>query len=114
MLLKLAIAAALVWWFFLRGKANAATGVIQPEGQPDFDPVTADQLNAVATHDVSIGDEWSATYMSGAGGGDGNLSDYYRTHANENLDFSAVDSGAAPALRPESDDSLLREMAAAL
>lgn len=80
MLLKLAIAAALVWWFFLRGKAHAATGVIQPDGGPDFDPVTASQLGGVATGDVNIGDEWSATFVKG----DGNWSDAYRSHASEN------------------------------
>lgn len=77
MILKLAIVAALVWWFFLRGKAKAATGVIQPEDQPDFDPVTANQLFAAAKGDVVLGDEWSATFVAG----DGNWADVYRSHA---------------------------------
>lgn len=78
-MLKLLIVAAIVWWFFLR-KANAAAAstVIQGAG-PDFDPVTADQLNAAASGDVNMGDDWTATFITG----NGNWSYGYRTHADE-------------------------------
>ena len=75
-MLKLVIIAAAVWWLFLR-KAQAST-VIQAEG-PDFDAATADQLNGAATGDVSVGDDWSATFTTG----NGNWSDEYRSHAAE-------------------------------
>jgi hypothetical protein len=81
MLLKLIIVAALVWWFFLRGKAQASTGVIQGAG-PDFDPVTAGQVAASARGSVSVGDEWSATFLAG----DGNWADAYRSHATADAD----------------------------
>ena len=73
-MLKLIIIAAAVWWLFLR-KAQAST-VIQGEG-PDFDATTAEQLNAAATGDVTVGDEWTATFTVG----NGNWSDEYKSHA---------------------------------
>jgi hypothetical protein len=80
LLLKIAIAAAVVWWLFFRGKGGPTkTGVIQLEGQPDFDPVTANQLNGAVKGDVTLGDEWSASFVTG----DGNWSDAYRSHASE-------------------------------
>jgi len=86
MWLKVIIGAVVIWLLFFHKKAQAASlsGVIQPEGQPDFDPasmdgITTDQLKGVAAGDVSIGDEWSATFVAG----DGNWADAYRTHAAE-------------------------------
>jgi hypothetical protein len=75
--LKVAIGAVVIWLLF-RGKAQASTGVIQGEG-PDFDPVTADQLNAARRGEVTVGDDWSATFITE----NGNWSDAYRSHANE-------------------------------
>jgi len=77
MWLKIAIGAAVVWWLFLR-KANASTGVIQGGGA-DFDAITADQLSGAPAGDVTVGDEWSASFIEG----NGNWADAYRSHATE-------------------------------
>jgi hypothetical protein len=74
----LTVVAGLIYWLFWRDKASASTGVIQPDG-PDFDSITADQLAGAAAGDVSIGDEWSATFVHGSG----DWSDAYRSHAAE-------------------------------
>jgi hypothetical protein len=94
MWLKLAIVAAVVWWIFIR-KANA-TGVIQGTGE-DFDSVTADQLSGQAMNggpvpvgSVDVGD-WSASFTEG----NGNWSDAYRSHANEDdMMLNAMAGGA--------------------
>lgn len=86
--LKLAIAALIVWLLF-RGK-RSSTGVISVGG-PDFDPLTASQLGGgknscptdgtigCYTGGVTVGDDWTATFIVG----NGNWSDAYRSHANE-------------------------------
>ncbi len=79
--LGIIVAGAVIWWLFLRKKPALGNGVISA-GPDDFDPTTADQLSGTPTGDVTIGDEWSASFTTGTG----NWADAYRSHANETDD----------------------------
>lgn len=83
MLIIVVAVAAILWALLGSSKpASAATGTGVISNPGDFDPATADQLNGAAAGDVSIGDEWTATFIKG----NGDWSDAYKTHA-----FSADD-----------------------
>ncbi len=85
---KFLVAALAVWWLFMR-RASAATGVISA-GPNDFDPITAGQLGSggggcrtdgligCSYGGVTVGDDWSATFVTG----NGNWADGYRSHAS--------------------------------
>lgn len=73
------VVAAAVLLLLFRSKP-AGAGVISNPG--DFDPVTASQYNAAVAGDVSVGDDWSATFING----NGEWNDLYKSQA-----FSADD-----------------------
>lgn len=74
----IAVIAAIVVLLLLFGKkASASTGVVQGDG-PDFDAITAGQLgHRGAGGGVTVGDDWSATFIKG----NGNWADEYRSRA---------------------------------
>jgi hypothetical protein len=68
------IAVAAILWL-LMGSKPAGAGVISNPG--DFDSVTASQLGGAVNGDVSIGDDWTATFINGTG----DWSDAYKSKA---------------------------------